>query len=357
MAAAKKALDEFEAKLAEIGKKGQLRKNIARLKTLDKLPDDPRLTETLIGWLYEARWPGSGAQDGWTAVFERLRKLNDARAIEPLRKLPDAKPPFLGKKHTDWVFEHAKLTAVALQKTAKKSKYANLPPIAIKAKKGATADTLSIIQRVFDSPDEDDLRRVVADELLEHDDPWGEFIQLGFLIHAGKATKEQKLRADVIVKKNSATLIGPIAKIAKLESRGFEKGFLSWVRVDATMRPRADYEAAANSPYWATVERLEFNMLSVPKWFLKTMGASTLAKRLKTVSFNRYRHPVITIERKSVTAPWTVLAMREVSSIYADGFTDWLAARPAEERKTMGVTEGIRHYDAAHDAIAGTNRA
>lgn len=287
---------ELTKQLAEIGRTGGGPAAVAeRMKSVRQLEDDPHLTTAIVGWLHEARWPGSGAAPGWTAMFERLVTLRDARAIAPLCAMARELPPFLGQKHRAWMIAEIAKTANAIEQVAPRT--TSVQSIAL-APRGPTRDALSIVQRVFDAPDDDDVRRVVADELLEHGEPWGEFIQLQF---AG-----EKKAADALVKKHVATFAGPLAKIAKSDSREFEKGFLVRVLTNASMVPRPAWEAAATTAYWSTVTRVEVDMTSTPKWWLPELMKNPAVRRLRELCFNRYYEPYISLARNSASEPWVL---------------------------------------------------
>lgn len=312
---------------------GGIKVQVERMKSVSEIEDDPRLTLKILEWLHEARWSGSGTIKGWHAMFERLIALSDSRAIAPLREMAKDLPPFLGEKHRERM--EAEITRVA-DAIERKVDAKGAAPIVLK-KRGAAVDTMAIVQRVFDAPADDDLRRVVADELLEHGDPWGEFIQLGFLIDAGRATKEQRQAADALLKKNAATFVGPISKISKTDSRTLEKGFLKRVLANATMVPRSAWEAAATTPYWSTVTRLEVDMVSTPKWWMPALMKNPALGNLREVHFNRYYDPQISLERKKPSAPWKVAGAKTVPEPWLRFFREFIRALPDDERERVTV--------------------
>lgn len=299
---------------------------VERMTSVGDLDDDPRLTTAIVGWLHEARWPGSGAAPGWTAMFERLVALRDARAIAPLCAMARELPPFLGAKHRAWMTTEIARTANAIEQVAPPT--TPVQSIAL-APRGPTRDALSIVQRVFDSPDDDDVRRVVADELLEHGEPWGEFIQLQF---AG-----EKKAADALVKKHVATFAGPLAKIAKSDSREFARGFLVRVLTNASMVPRPAWEAAATTPYWSTVSRIEIDMSTTPKWWLPELMKNPALRRLREVCFNLYYEPEISLSRDDASAPWRVVAAGNIPEPWLRFFRDFVTALPPEEQARIEV--------------------
>jgi uncharacterized protein (TIGR02996 family) len=273
--------------------------------------DSAKHVETILDWLAKAKWPGSSSAAAWEAMFARLVEIGEPGAVVPLREMARELPEFLGAKHRAWMAERIEETAHAIAKKSKGKKKS--APLAVR-KPGPTVDTMSIVQRVFDAPHDDDVRRVVADELLEHGDPWGEFIQLGFLLASGEASAEQKKRAETLAAKNAPTFAGPLAKIVKADSRGFEKGFLKRVLTNASMVGRLFWEAAATTPYWSTVTRLEIDMTTTPRWWTPALMKNPALRGLREVHFNYYYDPLLSFaqegeawkltQRKTDAEPW-----------------------------------------------------
>jgi hypothetical protein len=196
---------------------------------------------------------------------------------------------------------------------------------------------MSIIQRVFDAPDDEDLRRVVADELLELGDPWGEFIQLGFLIAEKTATPDQKKLAETLEKKHAATFGGALVKIAKVDGREFEKGFLRRLHPNATMVARHAWEAAAKSPYWATVKRLEVDCTDTPRWWIPELMKNPALRHLREITFNRYYEPQIAVERASLEAPWRVVTVTNTAEGWVKYFRDFVKSLSGTEQQRLEV--------------------
>ncbi len=317
--------------------------------------DASKHAETILQWLADAKWPGAAAAPAWEAMFAKLIELADPATVEPLRAMANELPGFLGVKHRVWMTEHLESTAVALAKKEGK------PTRAIAVKRlGTSADAMTIVQKVFDAPDDHELRRVVADQLLELGDPWGEFIHLGFV---NEATPEQKALAEALLKKNAQTFAGPIAKITKLDGREFEKGFLRRVLTSMQMVPRQAAEAAVRSPYWSTVHRLEIDMADAPKWFVPELLKNPALRRVREFTFNRYYEPLISLSRADASAPWCVVEVKNVGEGWLKYFRGFLGALPPEERARVevgdvthrGVIRGVIE-DAKGAALAATKR-
>lgn len=310
---------------------GKLDAVVARMQSVSEVADDPRLTTAIVGWIHEARWAGSGAAAGWAAIFERLVTLRDGRAVAPLRQMAKELPPFLGAKHRAYIAGELTRVADALERDAPRAEAANAISI------GATFDVLAVVGRVFEAPADDDVRRVVADELLEHGDPWGELIQLQLLVAEGAATSEQERAAAALIKKHGARFAGPLAKISRTDSRELRKGFLVRVLANAVMVPRPAWEAAASSPFWSTVTRLEVSVLAAPMWWLPALMKNPAARSLREVHFNRYDTPYLSLERASEAAPWRIVQVQDLGDIWLRFLRQFVQALPVAERDRIEI--------------------
>lgn len=284
---------------------------LAKLLTLD----DPRLTVFFIDQLRAARWPSSGAQKLWTKIFDKLIALRDRRALEPLRAIAKAPPHFLGIAHTKWMVAQLEATANQLEKACAELRddeeaTALIASIKSPLRKGeiftspkskqVSGSSLQLVEAVWAKPDDDSVRLVAADGLMEQNDPWGEFISLQFRIAQGKATDAEKKRADGLLHKYGVRFGGPIAAISTKDGWAFEKGFLVKASADRSMVPRRRWDEALAAPHWATVKELLLDT-NTPQWFMKAiLGKPPGALRLVGVQDQR-------LERKDAGSPWRLV--------------------------------------------------
>jgi uncharacterized protein (TIGR02996 family) len=117
-----------------------------------------------------------------------------------------------------------------------------------------------LLARIRASPDDDDLRRVLADWLLERGDVRGELIQIQLEKHAGRGndkTQKRILRREreLLRGDRSAFLDGlnDDAIVVRATETVFERGFLAECACDAWSFP-----TVAEHPAWATVRALAF---------------------------------------------------------------------------------------------------
>ncbi len=113
----------------------------------------------------------------------------------------------------------------------------------------AEAPPPPLLMQVYEHPQEEAPRRVLADWLGEQNDPRGEFINLQL---SSSARAHQ--RAQALLQEHLKTWMGPLAQVLSTEGLRFERGFLhSGV---AFFTP--ENESLADHPGWATVQQLSF---------------------------------------------------------------------------------------------------
>lgn len=318
--------DGLRERLQRIARATRLDDLSVEVQELDALPDDPRIVGAIVGWLHEARWSGSGARPSWLVMLRRLRELGDRRAVRALRAMIAKPPPFLGVGHTRRMLEDLAKTAEALEEACAE-------PVAepdeideLEARLGTepvwpfekkSVDPLTLVRPVFERPDDDDVKLVAADALLEIGDPWGEIIQLSF----APAGAETASRLKKLLDKHGATMAGPLGAITKKTSRTFEKGFLVEVVTDATMKPRRDWEEALDAPHWATVRRVRVSHVTAPKWWIGAFAARLRTLRsLREVAVSRYGDPKIVARRTAADAPWSIVEVQPDAQGFVETF-------------------------------------
>ena len=201
---------------------------------------------------------------------------------------------------------------------------------------------------IFESPDDDELRRVIGDKLLEQNDPRGELIALQFAIAEKRAKPPEKKRAAEILEKHLAELLGPIHHVAHKQSCVFEKGFLVELHVDRRLVPREDWAAAARAEEWATVRKAELSVLTTPMWWLtEWMKNPAASKSLRGLGVSG-----IYLERDTTTAPWRVVKFAGRAR-YARILVALMQGMPAHERARLQLTvKAAKHKAMLEEAIA-----
>ena len=286
-------------------------------KAAEKRTDDPRSARALVRVLFEprmyqgARARRAGHVEGYAT---KLVELGDVRVIEPLRALldsPNAFPSSAAETRGRPVMQRA---LAALE-----AKAARLEPLSAPAaealarvealvprqaeaarpvvpRKFLTRSAADAVAAVFASPHDEDLRRICGDRLQEQGDPRGELIALQFAARAGRGTKEGAQREKALLHKNAGHWSGAIAPIGTRESMRFDRGFLAEIALEKSSLGlnREMWDAALESPYWATVERLIVGE-RVPDWWLRAWLASPHSARVRELCFRPVRAKVFSI--------------------------------------------------------------
>lgn len=130
-------------------------------------------------------------------------------------------------------------------------------------------DAAALFRAVYDNPSSDEARQVLADVLIEANDPRGEFIALQMQSTRGR---KAELKLEKLLERHRAQFLGPLGAVVPERGQVWEKGFLTeaHARLDGSL---------FDEPSWATVKRLEvFSRTTQPRELL-----SPHMRSLKTV--------------------------------------------------------------------------
>lgn len=315
--------DELDKAWVRIGKLPASRAKTAIL-NLSK-SRDPRIASLYLGWLQQGYWPAPTAKLVWERIFAHLVALREGSVAEPLRAVARALPPFVGEAHRAWMTSQIEATAAALPKVKGGKPVAPAPAKPV-------ADPLAAIWK---TPDDDELRQVVADALGERGDPRGELITLQLL---AAADAKQRRRARALLDEHAATWLGPIAKLTLDGSWLFERGFPVTVALDRRAVPRREWEAALAAPQWATIRTLKISLLHTPKWWItawvKDPKNRALAFELGDIKTKR---PGLRIER-AAGKPWQVAsAIRGYARVGVPILAAFVAGLPRAHGMTIAA--------------------
>lgn len=282
-----------------------------RIKTL---PDDPRVTDFFLDCLKRSVWPYANAGGLWSLILDRLVTLRDVRALEPLRAAVVTPPQFSSARHAAAMVEKFRTAVTALERAC----------AGIAAPKRAVAAATDLYTPIWANPSDDAARLVVADTLLERNDPHGEFITLQFKLRAGRSVAAEKARAKTLLRKHGASFAGPLARVTTRAHWDFEKGFLSSCQVVPTdrMLPRSAWEAAVTSVYWSTVERVWLGGYGAPGWWLPRW-----ARAAPLVSLVEAHLGKAVLRRSNLGAPWVVTTAPPRTAAAAHELLDLLRSR------------------------------
>jgi uncharacterized protein (TIGR02996 family) len=109
---------------------------------------------------------------------------------------------------------------------------------------------------VYQNPDDDELRDVLADALQLRQDPRGEFIALQMARHRAQHDPGPSSREETLLRKHRKQWLGPLAGSVHPKEHVFRRGFLDECHV--RFRNAAHARAEGHHVEWATVRTLEF---------------------------------------------------------------------------------------------------
>ena len=206
------------------------------------------------------------------------------------------------------------------------------------APKKAAPNVDAIVAPVWRSPDDDDTKAVVGDALLEAGSPWGELIGLQLKIAAKKATPADKKLALTLAKRHHDIVGGAIAKVGSTTKRWIcEKGFLAECAVERRLVKRPDWEAAAASPYWATVKRVSISFLVTPIWWMTEWAKNPATKSLRSIDISNFY-----LERADAKSPWRVVKATSTSKTYGKYLAAFAKGLSPAEQKALEIAPSIQ---------------
>jgi uncharacterized protein (TIGR02996 family) len=135
-----------------------------------------------------------------------------------------------------------------------------------------------LFHAVFDAPGDLARREVLADALLEHGHPRGEFIALQL-----DDTARSRKRAMKLLERHRSQFLGPLANVVVAGSDQWLNGFLHSAHVRLTGE-------LANEPSWATVEQLVISVRRANHWTPRELASRHL-KSLRRLSLLCERYP------------------------------------------------------------------
>jgi uncharacterized protein (TIGR02996 family) len=195
-------------------------------------------------------------------------------------------------------------------------------------------------QAVYDAPDDDAPRAVLADVLQERGDPRGELIALQLREHRGDASAEASARATQLVKQWGEHWLGALRAITNYAA--FKRGCLHQITFANSARS-SHWDVLLHDPSFSTVEEIDVRYQDV--LFARVL-ASPASANLRAITINSadgwhglVEHPPPRLERLSCTT-WTQRPGFSMASEYAAGFVDHVL--PFVERSPRITTLGLR---------------
>ncbi len=232
-----------------------------RIAVLEMLPADPRMASAITGLLERAPFTIESGRRIYQPAIDLLTELGDPRVVPRLRALvaqPTSKAALVRAYFAealppaaDAIETAAHLGSADTRATARALTAAIAKPTA-----NGRGDVDALMAECLAHPDDDGPREVLADVLLEREDPRGEFIALQLRAARGEVSEVERKRMTVLLRTHErAWLGGDLAAITK--HRWWRRGFLDEAELQRNAAAdKATWARAAKDPKLATIRKL-----------------------------------------------------------------------------------------------------
>lgn len=248
---------------------GKFADSLSRIQKLEKLAPDPRVAAALTRLIVTPPFTAQSSREFWSSLYEQLSDRHaDPRTLDVLKPLAKDYQATFGRTKMGEAMERR---VQALVKTLSE-RFATVPhadvtkqlamlpaakaaPTGPKTKSGQSLEDL--LNAVYERPDDDGVREVYADALLEVGDPRGEFMTLQFKRARGEPlTPAEEKQEAALQKKHVKAWLGPLYDVLYTTHLEFRRGFL----YAAQIRPVGKaIPAARNHPAWSTLRELNMS--------------------------------------------------------------------------------------------------
>lgn len=247
---------------------GKYADSLARIGQLAKLPADPRVAAGLARFIVTPPFTAQSSREFWTSLYEQLEERHaDPRTLSVLAPVAsDYQATFGATKMGEAMERRVKSLVSALQEQFPTPPQADvkallaLVPAAQAAAPRATKGGRSLdelLAAVYASPDDETVRQVYADALLEVGDPRGEFMVLQLKRARGEALTPAEVKEEAALqKKHVKAWLGPLYDVLYTTHLEFRSGFLHTAQIRPVSKALA---AARNHPAWSTVRDLDMS--------------------------------------------------------------------------------------------------
>jgi uncharacterized protein (TIGR02996 family) len=206
---------------------------------------DPRIDAALVGLLESPPYRSASTRPFWRQLLSLLRRIRDPAQLPRLEALPMA----------GWLRAERDQLVGVLAATLSAPPPAEPPlldQLAAELDGRRIAGVEALLQGVYEAPDDDARRLVLADALLERDDPRGELISVQIRLHHDPSDRALGRRAEELICAHGRAWLGELAPA--LADFRFERGFLAACTID--VRELARVPPLVGRPAWSTVHTL-----------------------------------------------------------------------------------------------------
>lgn len=236
---------------------------LAKVRTVDdarrlvrKLEDDPRLAHFVHGQLAGMVYTASSSRPIWEAYFAILEAVRDPRTVAVVANVRAAWRAKLARRgaYARW-FEAALDAAEAAARAVAVVRVPATEVAFAFATRPVTrtdAHVRALFEAVHADPTDDAARSVLADALLEREDPRGELIRLQL---QSARSREDDARVKALLAEHGRAWLGDLAPFVSVNGLVYERGFPAQLTI---VKPRGRSPAyPIGAPQAATVETLD----------------------------------------------------------------------------------------------------
>ncbi|MFT3712437.1 MAG: hypothetical protein QM817_32730 [Archangium sp.] len=264
--------------LAFLGE-GQIAQFVAELDALEELPADPRFTPRALDLLQKPKATSSTSFTAWRRVFNALIRNEDLRAVKVLETLDFKMILGAGGDYSAAFFDERKVKTVAALKKVKPQTLGAADAALVKellgSQQASTRDVSSLEAAVYAASDDLAPRSVLADALLEQNDPRGEFITLQL---KGRLTGADRWREFDLLEEHRDAWLGPLTLTLNKwnEYVEFKNGFVDTIEVAAD-KPHA-MKVLSEAPQFKTVRTVLLNLGDTDALPLELLRSAAFSK-------------------------------------------------------------------------------
>jgi uncharacterized protein (TIGR02996 family) len=237
---------------------------LERIAALAECEPDPRIATAVCELLERAPFSVEDVAGVYGPAIDLLVQIGDERSIDRLRALV-ARPIAKTAAIRDHFARALPVAAVRIEKALRKrSRLSKADRTAAEQILGSRPRTApkpdarnvdDLVAECLAHPGDDGPREVLADALLERDDPRGEFIQLQLRDARRELAEPDRKRIESLQRKHEKEWLGDLTRITK--NRVFRRGFLDeCVLLQGAAADAATWRRLAKDPILASIGTL-----------------------------------------------------------------------------------------------------
>lgn len=221
---------------------GLIDDGLAQLELLSKVRD-PRVGDRVVQLLASPPYRSPAARGFWQRALRVAAA--DPRAASLLRARRELVSRELAHPMSGWIAEDILSLVPERQVSFDPAVLASIEPVL----SAARVDASELYQAVWERPFDDDVKRVLADRLLEQGDPRGELINLQF-----SDDPKAKKQAKQLLEEHGRRWLGALEPVILKTGVAFRRGFLDECHLKAKSAPALEKVIGASE--WSTVRSI-----------------------------------------------------------------------------------------------------